>query len=148
MWKVIWKLKIPSKVVFFVWTACRERLPTLDFLQNRGMCIPNMCPMCLQDGESLNHLFIYCPFTREVWEDMLREVGAARVFLGDITNLFLSWQLFMASVKAKVLWSLMCLVVCWSIWLERSRRTFEIMLNRLMLRIEKQMIFLFLGWEL
>lgn len=59
------KVKDPIQGGFFIWAACRERLLTLDFLQ----------PMCLQDGESLNHLFFHCPFTQDVGEGMLREVG-------------------------------------------------------------------------
>lgn len=39
-----------SQVGLFVWTTCRVRVSTVYFLQNRGMCIPNICPTCMQDG--------------------------------------------------------------------------------------------------
>lgn len=41
-WKLLWKLKIPSKEAFFLWTAARGHLPTIDLLQHRGMIRPNV----------------------------------------------------------------------------------------------------------
>lgn len=35
IWIHIWKLHIPSKVVFFLGTAIKARLPTMDLLQRR-----------------------------------------------------------------------------------------------------------------
>lgn len=32
IWKKIWGLKIPSKIAFFAWATCKEKLPTMDFL--------------------------------------------------------------------------------------------------------------------
>lgn len=46
IWTHIWKIHIPSKVVFFLWAAIKERLPTINLLQWRGMIIPNACPLC------------------------------------------------------------------------------------------------------
>lgn len=42
-WRKVWSLKAPSKILFFLWVACRKQLPTLDYLQKRGMCPPNVC---------------------------------------------------------------------------------------------------------
>lgn len=58
----LWNVKIPSKVVFFVWTACRDWLPMVDYILKRGMIIPNVCALCLQDGESVNPILIHCLF--------------------------------------------------------------------------------------
>lgn len=33
IWTNIWKLHLPSKVVFFVWTMIKGRIPTIDLLQ-------------------------------------------------------------------------------------------------------------------
>lgn len=66
VWKKIWGLKIPSKISFFVWTTCKEKLPTIDFLQKRDMILTNVCCLCLQEAKSVNHIFISCPFAKEV----------------------------------------------------------------------------------
>lgn len=39
-WKRVCNLKIPSKVLYFIWITCKEILPTLDSLQKRGMLYP------------------------------------------------------------------------------------------------------------
>lgn len=69
-------------------TACRERLPTINLLQKKGMFLTNMGPLCKQDGESTNHLLIHYLFAREVWEEVLKEVRVAWVFPSSNSELF------------------------------------------------------------
>lgn len=32
IWSIIWKMPIPFKVIFFLWTIVKGRLPTMDLL--------------------------------------------------------------------------------------------------------------------
>lgn len=59
LWNRVWSLRIPSKVLFFLWTVGRGRLPTTN-LQKRGIIIPSASLLCLKDGETINHIFIHC----------------------------------------------------------------------------------------
>lgn len=74
IWLNIQKLKIPSKVAFFMWTIAKSHFPTIDFLQCRGMVIPNVCFLCLQEAESIDHMFIHCPFASEI-QVFLKTIG-------------------------------------------------------------------------
>lgn len=42
-WKDLWWCKVPSKVVFFAWTALEGRILTMDNLQRWGIPLPDMC---------------------------------------------------------------------------------------------------------
>lgn len=66
-WKGIWSLKAPSKVLFFSWTALKTRIPTLDFLQRRGLILPSMCPLCKREAQSADYILFSCPLC-EVWD--------------------------------------------------------------------------------
>lgn len=127
--KIVWRLKIPSKMQFFVWTCRKEKLPTIDLLQRRGMILPNMCSLCLQDEELVNHVIIHCPFVCEVWEITMREVGIAWIFPNRLGDLFHGWNMVRTSKKGRLLWSLIYSAMCWSLWLERNQYIFENLLE-------------------
>lgn len=131
----------PFKLLFFVWTACSERLPTLAYLQKRGTTLPNMCSLCLQDGKSINH-FIHCLFSREVWEDVMNGFGVAWVFPIYLHELFQCWNIDKTSKKGKIFgaWSTRRFVglFCW----RETNGCLRIMLNYLLtyIRMLKKVI--------
>lgn len=49
--------------------------------------IPNACPMCMKEGESIDHLFMHCKYAREVWAYIFMEVGLSWVMPRVFTNL-------------------------------------------------------------
>lgn len=59
-WKLIWKTKLPPKIICFSWTALHEACLTQDNLKKRKFQIANRCYMCHQNIESNNHLFLHC----------------------------------------------------------------------------------------
>eukprot|EP00253_Pinus_taeda_P018226 PITA_18226 len=65
--KDIWKLKCPAKARLFFWCILKKKVPTLDTLQARFMAGPGRCPLCKLTEETINHLFISCPFTKKIW---------------------------------------------------------------------------------
>lgn len=103
----------------------RDRLPTIDRFQRWGMILFNVCSLCLQDGESTNHVLVHCTFARKVWEAMLRDSGMTWVFSNSIEDLFHSCHIGNTSKKGKILWSMICLTVCWVLWLVRNHCIFE-----------------------
>lgn len=63
-WYSVWGIKSFSKVLFFLWAACKGKILTIDNLQKFGFVLPNAFPLCLQDRESIDHIFIHCEFAR------------------------------------------------------------------------------------
>lgn len=54
------------------------------------------------------------------------EVGIPWIFLANLEKLVLSWKLLSYSFFGNQLWRLMLLSVCWTLWLEKNQRCFEI----------------------
>jgi len=68
----IWKLKIPSKSVFFVWRLIRDRLPTKSNFARRNVDINDtLCPFCREKDEDAAHLFFSCHKIRQIWGESL-----------------------------------------------------------------------------
>ena len=55
LWKRIWQLKIPPKIIIFFWKVCANALPTLLNLRKRGVDTYGMCPVCGLKVESIYH---------------------------------------------------------------------------------------------
>uniref|UniRef100_A0A453FFI8 Reverse transcriptase zinc-binding domain-containing protein n=1 Tax=Aegilops tauschii subsp. strangulata TaxID=200361 RepID=A0A453FFI8_AEGTS len=70
-WKLTWKCWAPPRVRFFHWLAHLDRCWTADRLARRGLQHPACCPLCDQAPETLRHLLLACPFSRQVWYEIL-----------------------------------------------------------------------------
>ena len=70
-WKGIWKVKVPKRVAFFMWTAAHGQILTLDNLMLRGRSLTNRCCMCCCNEEFVDHLFIVCPLAHSMWIHIL-----------------------------------------------------------------------------
>ena len=69
----IWKNKIPKKVKFFLWSLAYRSLNTHEKLQRKiqnTLISPSMCCLCAKDEETLDHLFLHCPFTKKAWNTL------------------------------------------------------------------------------
>lgn len=67
LWKEIWKVNIPQKIKFFLWKICHNILPVGESLRKRKIKISALCPLCMSENESIEHLFLFCDWTRMIW---------------------------------------------------------------------------------
>ena len=67
LWKALWEMWVPPKVKNLVWKLIHERLPVRQKLQSRIATVDDKCPRCDTEGESLQHCFISCPHSLQVW---------------------------------------------------------------------------------
>ena len=86
-WKSIWKQKIPSRVAFFVWTAALGKCLTIDNLRKMKVWILDWCYMCKRNGESVDHLFLHCPFASDLWSIVLGLFGVTWVMPHTVLGL-------------------------------------------------------------
>uniref|UniRef100_A0A8I6XV68 Reverse transcriptase zinc-binding domain-containing protein n=1 Tax=Hordeum vulgare subsp. vulgare TaxID=112509 RepID=A0A8I6XV68_HORVV len=70
-WKLTWKSWVPPRVKFFQWLANLDRCWTADRLHRRGLQHHPRCVLCDQEHETMRHLLVTCPFSRQVWHDTL-----------------------------------------------------------------------------
>ena len=67
LWKRVWHVKGPSVVRVFLWMACLNILPIKLNLHKRGIVKDSLCPICKQEGESVEHILWTCELARDVY---------------------------------------------------------------------------------
>ena len=66
------ELEIPLKTKIFLWLALANNILTSDYCQKRNWKGPSWWIMCKDSSESMDHVFVHCPFTNFVWKDVLQ----------------------------------------------------------------------------
>ena len=66
-WKLVWRLKVPSRVAFFSWTAALGKMLSIDNLQKRRVIVLDWCSVCKKCGQSVGHFLLHFPIAYELW---------------------------------------------------------------------------------
>ena len=61
----IWKTNIPPKLKIFLWQIFHNGLPVRGTLLKREMKINATCPLCHEDIETFEHLFVQCSYAKK-----------------------------------------------------------------------------------
>ncbi len=124
LWKNLWKLKLPNKLLTFTWKLMHHALPVKDVLNHRGIQCAATCMLCHTHTETLNHIFLLCTFARAVW------LGA-----GINTSFLLESNISMIDWLSKLLESSkdsqnnletlsLLITIAWCLWLHRNQVIF------------------------
>jgi hypothetical protein len=114
--KYLWKLKIPLKIKIFMWFLSNKVLLTKDNLAKRKWKGCQKCCFC-DSLETVNHLFIECPFAKIVWRMMYLAYNIPPP--ANITNMFGRWLNGVRKEdKQKIRIGVSAL--CWAIWRTRN----------------------------
>jgi hypothetical protein len=70
-WKRLWKTWAPPKCKFFLWLSMRNKCWTADRLEKRGLSHLEVCPLCDQEQEMIQHLLNICIFAHQFWHSIL-----------------------------------------------------------------------------
>jgi hypothetical protein len=114
--KHIWKLKVPLKIKIFMWFLHKKVILTKDNLAKRNWNGPTNCCFCDQH-ETINHLFISCPFTQMIWRIVYMTFNITAPM--NITNLFGNW-LNGVDKKSKTHIRVGVCALLWAIWNVRN----------------------------
>ena len=60
-------MKLPLKVLMFIWKLLHNCFPTFDKLKERGIPVAGTCLMCNDLEETTVHLFLECICARAIW---------------------------------------------------------------------------------
>eukprot|EP00253_Pinus_taeda_P002811 PITA_02811 len=120
--KNLWKLKSPAKARLFLWCILKRKVPTWEILQARFLAGPSRCPLCKSDGETINHLFIFCAFTRQIWAEVTTLLKIHARWGHD--TLESAWRKWWQDFPDGNLRNLP-LIFCWGIWLARNKSIFQ-----------------------
>ncbi|GLT51327.1 hypothetical protein SLA2020_247500 [Shorea laevis] len=96
--KLIWNRLVPSKVTFFGWRLCLDKLPTKWNIKKRGIPLQEeqlICVLCKDTVEEADHLFCMCKKAWIFWVEVLQwwgmetvipnnVLGVANIFVHDL----------------------------------------------------------------
>ncbi|KAK6152219.1 hypothetical protein DH2020_014854 [Rehmannia glutinosa] len=86
IWKKLWSLKIPSRVIHFGWKLLSRTLPCPENLARRHLSHPEHCPFCGSYDLSSAHTFFSCPIAAQVWAlaGLSENIAAFKQDSGDL----------------------------------------------------------------
>ncbi|XP_025692692.1 uncharacterized protein [Arachis hypogaea] len=99
----------------------KERLTRLGVVTNGY----NICVLCNKEVESVEHLFLLCEVTWQLWCFWLRSFGREWVIPGTLKELFESWGAMPNRRQGQKMWMTAFFTVMWNVWLERNARIFN-----------------------
>jgi len=120
LWKRIWSLHLPTRVRNFIWRLAKNIIPTRGNLRWRGVPLDTICPLCFQDSETTDHLFMNCPLVQQVW--FLSPLGARPPPDSDSINWLQTWL-----ESKEVLASQLFCTLLWKIWFFRNQTIFKLL---------------------
>jgi hypothetical protein len=128
VWKILWQLKLPSKIKIFIWRSLHGIVPLKSILANRHVGTSGACPVCYQGAEDIRHLLFICPAAQEIWQamelqDLIQEAvstdRAGSAILEHILRREDNEIHGFQSVSLKEV----VMTTCWYLWWMRRRRT-------------------------
>ncbi|WMV32996.1 hypothetical protein MTR67_026381 [Solanum verrucosum] len=81
---------------------------------------------CGETAETVNHLFIQCKVTGQLWSLFLRLKNISWVMPGRIAEALYSWEEAGLQAKNRGNWRIIPATIWWTVWKERNLRVFEI----------------------
>ncbi|GJT34359.1 RNA-directed DNA polymerase, eukaryota, reverse transcriptase zinc-binding domain protein [Tanacetum coccineum] len=83
-----WNISIPLKININTWRVLNGRLATRSNLDCSGIDLVSVrCPLCDDDIESEEYLFIRCKVAKEIWLDVLKWWRIPNVFFVTLHDL-------------------------------------------------------------
>jgi hypothetical protein len=99
----------------------------VDRLSIRGLPHLSMCVLCDQHEESINHILVACPESRQLWWLLLSAIGRSECLPVNETS-FHSWlcdkrETLPSSQRRG--FNTIATLATWTIWKERNNRVFN-----------------------
>ena len=125
--RIIWHQVIPKSYSILGWRVFWRKLSTLDRVAVYHPEVDTTCLLCETHGETVDHLFLECSFTKEVWRSCYTALHLAYA-PEDITleMVVMGLPQLMRTSRGGILARLALLTWLFSVWEERNVRIFDI----------------------
>ncbi|KAF5178633.1 hypothetical protein FRX31_031782 [Thalictrum thalictroides] len=127
-YRLVWKVDIPSKVQFFMWTVMHNRILTADNLIHRGSQVNPRCSFCDNLNESISHLLLHCSVSLNVWSVLMMsypEVYPNLFTVVSVEEWLNLWPPGTHQEFGSKVWSYLPYAVFWTLWKTRNHRIFR-----------------------
>lgn len=115
IWRVIWQLKCPSKMLIFLWKIMYEALPTWRFFERRNLMDTSLCFRCGRAVEDILHALRDCASSRKVWLSFDIPLRYNSFFSNSLHD-WLIENLMARDTLCNVPWSIVFSFAIWMIW--------------------------------
>ncbi|KAJ1378991.1 Ribonuclease H-like superfamily [Sesbania bispinosa] len=122
----LWNVSAPQKIKIFLWKAASRSLPVRGALHRRHLAQDPLCPICSQEEESIDHLFLKCDWTRAFWfaahptlRPSVNHNSGFKEWLGEKLNLIKGLGEGSLAASTELAFSL------WNIWKTRNNFVFK-----------------------
>lgn len=102
--KSIWIPIIPSKISSFMWNTFLDKILIISYLRNKGQNLANRYILCINEEESVNHLFIHCSMAKGIWHFFISHLQITWVFPKSFDELISGWWLYNLEEFFKDIW--------------------------------------------
>ena len=120
----IWQLDIPPKIKFFLWKICQNGLPTKKRLESSHVFLPLECVFCDFHAESDHHLFLDCPFSKDVLESLIFSSVPISLPSAEASSSFVDYLCSIKYVCGSHQMRIIA-VFWWFIWYARNQLVFR-----------------------
>lgn len=80
-WSKIWRIRAPTKVLNLVGRSLSNCLPSVVSLQQKGVVVEFVCPVCKGEPKTVDHVFIHCAVTVQCWQLIIPNMQSTSVSL-------------------------------------------------------------------
>ncbi|XP_023919200.1 uncharacterized protein LOC112030766 [Quercus suber] len=115
IWKVLWSLKVPSKLKVFGWRASHEILPTTVSLAKRKILDDDRCHCCKRFAETTIHAVWDCGVAQDIWAGSITPLQKWSTSYHNFRSLFESLMERLSKAELEFF-----LVQAWLIWNQRN----------------------------
>ena len=91
-----WKWHVHLKIKLLCWLAFEKKILTWDNYLKRGGKGPNICTLCKSVEECVDHILVYCSFSKMVWREIKIWIKITKNCVRQ--SLFFSFQKWMKEV--------------------------------------------------
>ncbi|XP_071694759.1 uncharacterized protein [Rutidosis leptorrhynchoides] len=117
---------VPKKIEIFAWRLLKKRLPVRLELDKRGIDLHSVrCPLCDDDVESVDHSFVFCKYSRDIWERIYKWWNLGNFSSFDIPDILNDNLNIASSCFGKKLWQALKWVASYLIWKNRNNMVFK-----------------------
>ncbi|KAL0400959.1 UNVERIFIED_CONTAM: putative mitochondrial protein [Sesamum latifolium] len=108
------------RIKTFMWRLCMGALPTLENLGRRKLGIVTLCPICDSQVETVTHIFLQCPFARQIWALSCIPWKCLSEWNQGVENWIMQVVREVSVVDKDRFFTL-----CWIIWQKRCKKLME-----------------------
>ncbi|KAK9109209.1 hypothetical protein Sjap_017269 [Stephania japonica] len=85
---------------------------------------PSRCILCFNDCETIDHLFVSCPFVCRIWLEMTKELEIPWCNPVDLKTWLEQVSMTSHGDKRGTLFRAGTIAILWAVWMERNHRIF------------------------